>query len=181
MTRSAIAIMMALAGTGVLLPGLVALPVRLVWNASASAPTGLYRIDSDAKFSVGDLVAVRPPPGLASFLAERGYLPKGALLIKPILAVSGQTVCRHERTISVDGRVVGIALERDHAGRDLPNWQGCELVPVSAVFLMNTRVRDSLDGRYFGLVPADHIIGSAVPLSTDEQNDGHVPLRARAR
>jgi len=34
---------------------------------------------------------------------------------------------------------------------------------------MNWQSADSLDGRYFGLLPASAIIGKAVPLWTDEE------------
>ncbi|MER9868483.1 S26 family signal peptidase [Mesorhizobium sp. M0136] len=172
MRRSTIILAMALASAGVFLPALTAPAPRFIWNASPSVPIGFYRIDGGGKFSAGDLVAVRPPEPLAEFLAERAYLPKGVLLLKRILAVSGQTVCRIKLAISVDGRDVGAALERDRAGRDLPSWQGCHSVPAASVFLMNRQVRDSLDGRYFGLVSTDQIIGRAVPLWTDEQGDG---------
>ena len=181
MTRSAIALATGLAIIGVLYPGLAILPPKFVWNASASAPVGLYRIEGGGPFSVSDLVAVKPPEPLATFLADRAYLPKSVLLLKHILAVSGQTVCRDKLTISVDGSRVGDALERDRAGRDLPSWQGCQHIPAGAVFLMNRRIRDSLDGRYFGLVSADQIIGRAVPLWTEEQGDGRFEWRARTR
>lgn len=181
MTRSALALTTGLAIIGVLCPGLAALPPKFVWNASASAPVGLYRIEGGGPFSVSDLVAVEPPEPLATFLADRAYLPKGVLLLKRILAASGQTVCRDKLTISVDGSRVGTALERDRAGRDLPRWQGCQRIPVGAVFLMNWQVRDSFDGRYFGLVSADHIIGLAVPLWTDENGDSRFEWRARTR
>lgn len=181
MSRSAIMLATGLATVGVLFPGLTVLTPKLVWNASASAPVGLYRIDGGGPLSVSELVAVVPPEPLATFLAARAYLPKGVLLLKHIVAVSGQTLCRHELTISVDGLVVGVALERDRAGRDLPRWQGCQRIPVGAVFLMNRQVRDSLDGRYFGLVSTDQIIGRAVPLWTDEQGDGRFEWRARTR
>ena len=181
MRRSAILLAMALASTVVLLPGLTALPSKLVWNASPSVPIGFYRITSDRVFSAGDLVAARPPEPLATFLADRAYLPKGVLLLKRILAVSGATVCREGLRIAVDGVEVGTALERDHAGRELPHWQGCRPIPVGTVFLMNRSVRDSLDGRYFGLISTDRIIGRAVPLWTDEQGNGRFEWRARAR
>ena len=181
MTRSAIVLATGLATMGVLRPGLTAPPPKFVWNASASAPIGFYRIDGGGPFSAGDFVAVAPPEPLARFLADRAYLPKGVLLLKHILAVSGQTVCRNKLTISVDGSEVGAALERDRAGRELPSWQGCRRIPVGAVFLMNRQVRDSLDSRYFGLVSTDHIIGHAVPLWTGEQGDGRFEWRARSR
>ena len=54
-----------LAGTAaalaaLLLPALHRPQLRLVWNASASVPIGLYGIESNAVPRVGDLVAVRP-------------------------------------------------------------------------------------------------------------------------
>jgi len=181
MTRCGILLATALTSAGVLYPVLAAAPVTFVWNASASVPIGLYLIDGGEPFPAGDLVAVDPPWPLAMFLAERGYLPNGVPLLKRILAVTGQIVCRDKLTISVDGREVGFAFERDRAGRDLPVWQGCRRIPVGAVFLMNRQVRDSLDGRYFGLVLTDRIIGRAVPLWTDEQGDGRFQWRARTR
>jgi type IV secretory pathway protease TraF len=99
-------------------------------------------------------------------LADGGFLPIGIPLIKRILALPGQLVCRTERRISVDGHHVGDALERDHAGRLLPDWQGCYGVAQDEIFLMNSDEPASLDGRYFGPLPASTIIGRAEPLWT---------------
>lgn len=181
MTRYAIVFATALAAAGALFPALVTMPRMLVWNASASVPIGLYRIDRGAGYSTSELIAVESPEPLAAFLAGRGYLPKGVLLLKRILAVPGQTVCRNRLTISVEGIEVGVALERDRAGRDLPTWEGCRRIPAGAVFLMNRQVPDSLDGRYFGLVSTNQIIGRAIPLWTDEQGGGRFPWRVPAR
>jgi conjugative transfer signal peptidase TraF len=119
---------------------------------------------------VTDLVVIRPPEPLASFLADRGYLPKGVPLLKRVLALPGQTVCRTDRTITVDGIVMGEALERDRRGRTLPRWRGCRTVPADEVFLMNWRSQDSLDGRYFGTLPGAAIVGRAEPLWTDGED-----------
>ena len=70
------------------------------------------------------------------------------------------------------------ALERDSRGRALPVWQGCRRIADGEVFLMNTAVADSLDGRYFGALPAREIIGKATPLYTDEAGDGRFVWRA---
>jgi hypothetical protein len=59
-------------------------------------PIGFYTIDFDGPFDVTDLVAVDAPEPLATFMAERGYLPKGVPLLKRVLGVSGQTVCRSD-------------------------------------------------------------------------------------
>jgi type IV secretory pathway protease TraF len=42
----------------------------LVWNATASTPIGLYRVDRTDTFAVGDLVIAIPPEPVASFLAD---------------------------------------------------------------------------------------------------------------
>lgn len=141
---------------------------KLIWNASASTPIGLYAVQGADPLFVTELVVVAPPGRLKSFLAERGYLPKGAPLLKHILALPGQTVCRTGAVITVDGEAMGQALERDHAGRPLPVWQGCHVVRAGEVFLMNWLAQDSLDGRYFGVLSAAAIVGRAEPLWTRE-------------
>jgi type IV secretory pathway protease TraF len=46
---------------------------------------------------------------------------------------------------------------------------------------MNPDVRDSLDGRYFGPIPARTVIGKATPIYTDEDGDGRFVWRAAIR
>lgn len=181
MTRAGLMLTMALATMGVAYPALAPMPINLVWNASASAPIGLYAIARDGPFEGADLVAVDAPEPLATFLAARGYLRRGVPLLKRILGVSGQTVCRENLVITVDGVAVGAALKQDRIGRNLPVWQGCRRIPAGEVFLMNKQVRDSLDGRYFGLTSTNQIIGRAVPLWTDEEGNGRFEWRAPTR
>jgi len=143
---------------------------RLIWNASASVPVGLYAVRPARTLRITELVVVRPPDALANFLDQRRYLPKGVPLLKRILALPGQTVCRIDRTVTVDGTVMGEALDRDHLGRPLPTWQGCQRIPDGDVFLMNRQSEDSLDGRYFGPLPATTIVGRADSLWTREKD-----------
>jgi type IV secretory pathway protease TraF len=98
---------------------------KLIWNASASVPIGLYAVHPAGTLRTGELLVVTPPEPLAAFLDARRYLPKGVPLLKHIAALPGQTVCRTGDTISIDGSAVGAALDRDHLGRSLPVWQGC--------------------------------------------------------
>ena len=181
MTRFGLIVTTALAAMGVGYPGLTPMPTKLVWNASASAPIGLYTVDFDGPFEVTDLVAVDAPEPLATFLSDGGYLPRGLPLLKRVAAVPGQRVCRTGLAITVDGVPMGDALDRDRRGRPLPVWQGCRLVANGELFLMNWQVRDSLDGRYFGPLPASAVIGRATPLYTDEDGDGRFVWRAPTR
>jgi conjugative transfer signal peptidase TraF len=140
-----------------------------IWNASKSVPIGLYQLQSAGGLAVTDLVAVQPPEPLATFLDLNGYLPIGVPMLKRVLALPGQTVCRKGLAISVDAIDMGDALSRDSRGRPLPVWQGCRVVGAHELFLMNWQSGDSLDGRYFGLVPHSSVIGKALPVWTREE------------
>jgi type IV secretory pathway protease TraF len=65
---------------------------------------------------------------------------------------------------------MGHALDRDRLGRILPGWEGCRHVADHEVFLMNWQSENSLDGRYFGLLPTSTIVGRADPLWTEEDH-----------
>lgn len=138
--------------------------LRLVWNASASVPIGLYRIEPGATPRVGDLVALRPAPDLSRFMAERHYVEANALLIKPVAAASGTTVCRIGLRVTIDARPVASALPRDRFGRPLPTWTGCRRLPADQLFLIAPYRRDSFDSRYFGAIDRRRIVGRAFPL-----------------
>ena len=137
---------------------------ELLWNATASTPVGLYRLQAANVLHDGDLVAALPPAPIASFLARGGFLPRGVPLLKHVAALTGETVCRVDDTVTIDGIAAGIALNRDHLGRQLPRWSGCRRLRPGEIFLMNASVADSLDGRYFGPLPVTSIIGRATPL-----------------
>jgi conjugative transfer signal peptidase TraF len=143
---------------------------KFIWNTTASTPVGLYVLSSDDDLHVGDLVSIIPPEPAASFLAEGGYLPRNIPLLKHVLALQGQVVCRGDRTITVNGLAVGEALERDSHGRLLPVWQGCRRLAAGELFVMNRHVRESFDGRYFGPFPANSVVGRAMPLWTEDDN-----------
>ncbi len=141
----------------------------LVWNASASVPIGLYRVQPDPQPNVGDVVVVRPPDDLVWFLVDGGYLPRGVPLLKHVAALGGERVCRSGRALSIDGEHIGDALERDRRGRTLPVWQGCIVLTDEQVFLFNADRPDSLDGRYFGPLERNTIVGRASPVWTHEE------------
>ncbi len=146
----------------------VAVPfrLRLVWNVSASVPVGLYRLVPSTSPLIGDLVAVRPSAALARFMAARRYVEAGAVLVKPVAAVSGQHVCRSGAIVTLDGERIATALAADRLRRPLPVWTGCRRLRRGEVFLLVPDVAASFDSRYFGPVAKTAIAGRAVPLWT---------------
>jgi conjugative transfer signal peptidase TraF len=164
-------LLMTLATTAVVLSTIGTKPAaHYIWNASESVPIGLYRLQPTGRLFVTELVAVEPPEPLATILADGLYLPRGIPMLKRVLALPGQTVCRDNLAITVDKTWVGEARELDSRGRPLPNWQGCRVIAEGEVFLMNWQSADSLDGRYFGVLPTTAIIRRAEPLWTDEED-----------
>ncbi|HWE19821.1 MAG TPA: S26 family signal peptidase, partial [Hyphomicrobiaceae bacterium] len=106
----------------------------LVWNASPSVPIGLYRVTTRPPLT-GALAVIRLPEPLRILADTRGYLRKGALLIKPVAAAAGDTVCRHGALVAINGRVVARASTLDAARRSLPTWSGCFRLAADQIFV----------------------------------------------
>ncbi len=147
---------------------------RVVWNASASAPIGLYRIQPDRDPPLGSLVAIAPPLHLGRWMAARGYLGENVPLLKHVAAKAGQRICRIGAVVNIDGRAVVVALARDRLGLPLPVWHGCRTLGADELLLVNPAHPDSLDGRYFGPLPASTVLGRAIPILT--RNTPDAPL-----
>jgi conjugative transfer signal peptidase TraF len=150
------------AGLAASLP--VARRPRLVWNATASAPIGLYRVTPPADLQVGDLVIARPPASVAGLAATRHYLPRGVPLVKRIAGGPGARICAAGVWVSFGPAASIRRLRRDAAGRLLPWWQGCRRLGPGQVLLVMADVPGSFDGRYFGPTAVPDIIGKAYPL-----------------
>lgn len=136
---------------------------RLVYNTSDSMPRGFYAIRAQPP-RVGDAILVRLPVSAARLAAERGYLPAGVPLIKPIAAGYGDHVCVRNGIVRINGRVVTLTLTHDRLGRPLASWPGCRLLGEDEWFLLSTEHTASFDSRYFGPVPRAAAYGVAVPL-----------------
>ncbi len=169
MNARCVIVFTTIAATGLLLSTVEGATPQFIWNASKSVPIGLYRVQPATQIAVTDLVAIQPPDLLAAFLDLNGYLPIGVPMLKRVLALPGQTVCRIGLTVTVDGIEMGQAHERDGRGRPLPAWQGCRVIADGDVFVMNWQSADSLDSRYFGPLPASAVIGRATPVWIDEE------------
>jgi conjugative transfer signal peptidase TraF len=137
---------------------------RLVWNASTSAPVGLYSVEPGARVKRGDMVIAWPPSAMRRLAAERQYLPLNVPLVKRVVGVSGDRVCASGVVVSLNGGAVAIRRFRDSAGRAVPWWSGCITLQRGALFLVMTGTADSFDGRYFGPTDPEDVIGKATPL-----------------
>lgn len=138
----------------------------LVWNASASAPLGLYWVVSTSTYRRGDLVLATPPDRVRDLAARRGYLPLGVPLIKRIAALYGDRICSDDGNVRVNGELLAQRLPFDARNRVLRGWNGCIRLDSSHELLLMRGVRDSFDGRYFGATPIADNLGKLRPLWT---------------
>ena len=165
MTSSASSFVLTGLGVGLAIASTLVEPRPiLVWNATASAPRGLYCIVSPNGVQAGDFVLVQPDPASAAVYAERGYLPLGVPLLKRVGALGGMRVCEHGGDVTIEGRHVASALPNDGRGRPMASWSGCRALSNGEFFALNADAPTSLDGRYFGPSLLSSVIGRAIPV-----------------
>lgn len=140
-------------------------PTFLVWNSSASAPIGLYRLRSGALVRRGDMVVAWTPEPSRALAARRHYLPANVPLVKRVAAIAGDRVCATGRAVLINGRRVALRHDHDPAGRPMPAWSGCVRLGHGDYFLLMQSPL-SFDGRYFGLTRRNQILGRAELLWT---------------
>ena len=169
MHRLALLACMVLAVALLAAPLAVQLPVRIVFNPSASVARGWYRVDavSDAAaLQAGSIVLARLPASVAAFAAQRGYLPEGVPILKRIGAVAPQAVCVIDRLVWIDGVPVAAVLAHGGARRPLHPWAQCRVLMAGELFFLSDTHLASFDSRYFGPIDATALLGIARPLWT---------------
>lgn len=145
----------------------------LRFNLTPSYTLGIWRIvPLDQEVVVGDLIFICPPRSDDFVVArERGYLRPGLCpewlspLIKTVVAKEGQHV-ETGRTIIIDGSPLPHSEIRhsDADGRELLAHDG-GTVPPGHLFL-HSDFAGSYDSRYFGPIPAEGVLGLALPVLT---------------
>jgi len=145
---------------------------KLLYNRSASAPIGWYKVERASDYKTGDLVAAWLPNDTQTLAEERGYLPREIPVIKTIGAVAGDTFCITEKALLIEHKTPFARQSTDSQGRALPAVaMGCRSLSYGQVLLISDRVEHSFDSRYFGSIETANILGKAVLLRSDGESD----------
>jgi type IV secretory pathway protease TraF len=139
-----------------------ALAVSTRWftlNTQRSVPLGIYRLRAvPPRLERGMLVRFPAPPVTAPWHA------RWIDLLKPIAALPGDQVCVLSAGLWVNGEPYGKVYTEAH-GKQLPRIRGCFDIQAGQVFVA-TKTIQTLDSRYLGSVPVEHLSALATPVWT---------------
>lgn len=135
---------------------------RVLYNRTASMPTGFYVYQYRTPIHRGDIVALSLPRAAYPYARLRGERTD-VLLLKHVLAIGGDFVCTLDGALRINGVVVGPIASVDSAGRPLPRWLACRSLSGDELLVGSTEPH-SFDGRYFGPVHASQVFGVYRPL-----------------
>lgn len=158
---------------GLFLIGIVIYQLGYRYNFTPSFARGFYLIEkSDAPLERGKLVIFCPPNNEAFALAsERKYVARGLCgagdyrpMIKRVIGLEGDMIEIRD-DVKVNGALVANStiMTADSKGRPINAFEG-GIVPEGTLFLMSDENPNSYDGRYFGFVSREQIIGTIKPL-----------------
>lgn len=113
------------------------------------------------KFQRGDIIAFTPPNNLMGKLFDK------QLIVKMVGAVPGDTVSVKNGVLSINNKEFGpldIAKSASrYLGRDVASFERTEIVPPGMLLVVGTLPR-AFDGRYWGFLPQDAVMGSVYPI-----------------
>lgn len=148
-------VLIGVAVTGFLLSGLYPF-AQLAWKGSDSLPGYVYVLNKTERPHKGDLAGFWAP--------ENPYYPKEMWFSKYIVGQGGDVITHKGREIFINGKSIGVALERGRKGRPL------QMIPDGVIpaghYFMWTPHPHSYDSRYtdIGLISDEKVRGRSYRL-----------------
>jgi len=149
-------------------------PPMILYNRTPSMPVGLY-VYRRHVIRRGDVVAF-PLPVCAYDYARRRGERTDLLLLKHVLAVSGDYVSTTSGELRVNGTLIGQIPSADSAGRPLPQWRQARVLRDDEL-LVGSPFDRSFDSRFFGPIRTSQVLGVYRRLAFDSST--HEPAEAR--
>jgi type IV secretory pathway protease TraF len=137
----------------------------IIINETISMAKGAYVRTGDAQsLKRGDIIAMPMNAPAKEYLGKKLGYPKDTMLIKQVAGLSGDVMCRHGTTVTINAQTVHAA-RRDTSGVLLPYWNGCHVLLRDEVFLLGDHP-GSFDSRYFGPVTKSELSGTYKAVMT---------------
>lgn len=140
---------------------------RLYIATSFSMPRGLYwrtAYTPARPLQWGDIVLFPVPAVMRPVLTQAAPALVDVPLMKPVAALTGDTVCLQGAQVLINGQLVAHRVAGTTQGHPLPWPEGCWTLDATQFFPLSLSHPQAIDGRYFSLVPVSSIQGRLTPL-----------------
>lgn len=136
-------------------------------NVTRSLPLGLYIRSFSSTYKKGDFVLIEEKAIGEHQKYLNFYFGSGGL-IKNIAALPGDTFVVQDDNFRLSNPVIDIKIkEKTPSGLRIPRLpNGVYTVPIGYFLPLATYNENSLDGRYYGVLPMESIKVKLVPLIT---------------
>lgn len=134
---------------------------HLTYSATSSMPRGFYLVTPQKKFTHHEVVEFRPPLHILNLIQENHWLPPNGSMIKYVFAVPSDHVCIHHQTLWVNHKKIAPIYKFYAPNKLLPQTKICGRLQEGQYLLLSTENERSFDGRYFGPVSQQKILGRA--------------------
>ena len=146
------------------LPDMIQNPPIII-NETISMAKGAYvRTGSVDDLKRGDIIAMPMNASAKAYLGAKLGYPKDTMLIKRVVGLSGDIICRHGTIVTIDGRSIRASLT-DTSGNKLLTWSGCHTLLLNEVIVLGDHPT-SFDSRYFGPVTRQKLSGTYKAVMT---------------
>ncbi len=137
---------------------------HLTFSVTKSMPRGLYLVIPAKKIVRYDIVEFIPPSAALDFIREKLWVPQSGTIIKYVFAIADDHVCIRNQAIFINSQKIGTVYKTYAPNKLLPQTKICGKLKENQYLLLSTESERSFDGRYFGLVSSQNILGRAIPI-----------------
>ena len=114
------------------------------------------------KIKKNDVVLFSLSPKWLKFLLNKEYLKKSIPVMKKVFATQGDLVCIKRGKVLINHRFISKVLQFDHRNNRLPKVKICRILKNGEFFLMSTKIPNSFDSRYMGIIKREQIFASVI-------------------
>ena len=123
-----------------------------------------YPIFGFSKIKRNEKLLFQPNKITEDLMLERGWIAPHAFLMKYAMGVPGDFICIKKNYFWINGQKIGKIFQKDSLGRPLPKLKFCRVLEPKEYWMGSTRVMNSFDSRYFGVVNVNQIKSQVVKI-----------------
>lgn len=135
---------------------------HLTYSNSISMPKGFYLIVPATILHRNDVVEFLPPQQAQEYLATKHWAPNNGHLLKHVMGIPGDWVCNSNNAVWINNQKIGPIFQFYAPNKPLPQNHFCGKLKINQYLLLSDKIARSFDGRYFGPITKDQIIGKAI-------------------